>query len=54
MFIMFLMELKDSVMLKMNESFTLGGHGILRYHDRFCVPDVDDLRTSIVAEAHGS
>ena len=49
-----MMELKDSVLLKMNESFTLGGDGIRRYQDRLCVPDVDDLRTRIVAESHGS
>ena len=36
-----LMELKDSVLIKMNESFALGGDDILRYHDRLCVPDVD-------------
>ena len=30
------------------------GDGILRYQDRLCVPDMDDLRTSIVAEVHGS
>ena len=49
-----LMELKDSVLIKMNESFALGCDGILRYQDRLCVPDVADLRTTIVAEAHGS
>ena len=49
-----LMELKDSVLLKMNESFALRGDGIPRYKDRLCVPDMDDLRTRIVAEAHGS
>ena len=49
-----LMELKDSVLIKMNESFALGGDGILRYEDRLCVLDVDDLWTRIVAEAHGS
>ena len=38
----------------MNESFALGGDGILTYQDRLCVPDVDDLRTRIIAEAHGS
>ena len=48
------MELKDSVLIKMNESFALGCDGILRYQDRLCVPDVADLRTRIVAEAHGS
>ncbi|XP_069152031.1 uncharacterized protein [Solanum lycopersicum] len=49
-----LMEMKDSVLLKMNESFDLGDDGILRYQNRLCVPDVDDLRTKIVTEAHGS
>ena len=49
-----LMELKDSVLLKMNESFALGDDGMLRYKDLLCVPDVDDLRTRIVVEAHGS
>ena len=48
------MELKDSVLLKMNESFALGDDGILRYQNRLCVPDVDDLRTRIVTEAHSS
>ena len=49
-----LLELKDSMLVKMNESFVLGGDDILRYQDRLCVPDVDDLRTKIIAEAHGS
>ncbi|XP_069143398.1 uncharacterized protein [Solanum lycopersicum] len=48
------MELKDSILMKMNESFALGSDGILRYRDMLCVPDVDDLRTKIIAEAHGS
>ena len=42
------------MLLKMNESFALGDDGILRYQNRLCVPDVDDLRTKIVTEAHGS
>ena len=42
------------MLLKMNESFALGDDGILRYQDRLYVPDVDDLRTMIVAEVHGS
>ena len=46
-------ELKNSVLLKMNESFALGGDGILRYQDRLCVPDVDDLRTKNVSKAYG-
>ena len=31
----------------------LGGYDILRYKDRLCVPDVDDLRTNIVVEDNG-
>ncbi|WP_353805893.1 hypothetical protein, partial [Acinetobacter baumannii] len=49
-----LMDLKDSVLVKMNESFALVDDGILRYQDRLSVPDVDDLRTRIIVEAHGS
>ena len=37
-----LMELKDSVLINMNESYALGGDGILWYQDKLCVPDVDD------------
>ena len=49
-----LMELNDSVLIKMNESFSFGGDGIHRYQDRLCVQDVGHLRTWIVEEAHGS
>ena len=49
-----LMEIKDSTLIKMNESFALRGEGILRYQDRLCVPDVDNLYTRIVVESHGS
>ncbi|XP_069146068.1 uncharacterized protein [Solanum lycopersicum] len=49
-----LMELKDSVLINMNESFSLGGDDILRYQDRLCVPYVNDLRTKIVVESHSS
>ena len=42
------------VLLKMNESFSLEDNGILRHHDRLCEPNVDDLRTRILAESHGS
>ena len=48
------MELKESVLVKMNDSFILGSDGIRRYQDRLCVVDVDDLRTKIVSEARGS
>ena len=47
------MELKDLMLVKMNESFALGGDNILRYLDRLCIPDVDDLRTKIISEDHG-
>ena len=48
-----LIELKDSVLVKMNESFYLGDDNILRFQDRLCVLDVDDLQTRIIAEGHG-
>ena len=38
-----LMELKDTVLIKMNESFALGGDDMLRYHNRLCVLYMDDL-----------
>ena len=49
-----LMELKDSVLVKMNKSFSLGDDSIHRYQDRLCVPYVDDLRTRIIIKANGS
>ena len=49
-----LMDLKDSVLVKMNDSFSLGDDDILRYQDMLCELDVDDLRTKIIAETHGS
>ena len=48
------MELKYSALIKMNESFALGGDDILRYQDRLCVPYVHDLWTRIVIKAYGS
>ncbi|XP_069146097.1 uncharacterized protein [Solanum lycopersicum] len=48
------MELKDSLLIKMNESFALGGDDILRFQDRLCVPYLDDLRTTIVVETYCS
>ena len=47
------MELTDSVLFKISKSFALVDDGILKYWDRLCVPDVDYLRTRIVAESHG-
>ena len=49
-----LMDLKESVFGKMNESFSLGGDGVLKYQGRLCVPDVEGLRVQILTEAHGS
>ena len=49
-----LMELNNSVLVKMNEPFSLGDYGILRYQDSLCVPNVDDLWTRIIVETHGS
>ena len=31
-----LLELKDSVLININESFSLGGDGILMYQDKLC------------------
>ena len=47
------MDMKDSVLVKMNESFALGGDSLLWYKQRLCIPDVDDLQTGIIVEAHG-
>ena len=44
----------DSVLSNLNDSFSLGGDGVLRYQNRLCVPNVNDLWSSILAEAHGS
>ena len=49
-----LMELKESVLNKYNESFSQRGDGVLRYQGRLCVPNVDDLRRQIMEEAYGS
>ncbi|XP_069143421.1 uncharacterized protein [Solanum lycopersicum] len=49
-----LMNLKESVLGKLNESLSLGGrYGALRYQERLCVPNVDDLRNQILEESHG-
>ena len=48
------MEVKDSVLCKLNESFSLGGDGVLRYQRRLCVPNVDYLSNQILEEAHWS
>ncbi|XP_069150243.1 uncharacterized protein [Solanum lycopersicum] len=49
-----LMELKDSILSKLNELFSLEGDGLLRYQNRLYMPTIDNLRTNILAKAHGS
>ena len=49
-----LIKLKEFVLVKMNETFSLRGDDILRYQDRFCVPDLDALLTTIIVEDHDS
>ena len=48
------MELKESILGKLNESFSQGGIGVFRYQGRLCVLDVDNLKKQILEEAHGS
>ena len=38
-----LMESKESILGKLNESFSQGGDGVLRYQGTLCVPNIDDL-----------
>ena len=49
-----LMELKESFLGKFNESFSLGGDGVLKYQGRLYVLEVDRLRVPILEEAHKS
>ncbi|XP_069145554.1 uncharacterized protein [Solanum lycopersicum] len=49
-----LVELKESVLSKFYESFSLTEYDVLRCHGRFCVPNSDNLTTNIIDEAHGS
>ena len=48
------MELKEFVLGNLNESFSLGGDGVLRYQGRLRFPNVNDLRNKILEEANGS
>ena len=50
----YLVELKRLVDEKKIEVFSKGGDGVLRYRNRLCVPDVNDLRKLILQEAHNS
>uniref|UniRef100_UPI00339B90E4 hypothetical protein n=1 Tax=Acinetobacter baumannii TaxID=470 RepID=UPI00339B90E4 len=49
-----LMELKKSLLRKLNELFSQRGDGMIRYKNRLCVPDVDDLRSREEEKAHNS
>ena len=49
-----IMEVKDMVFSKLNESFSLSRHGVLRYHNRLCLPYVNYSRSSILEKTHGS
>ena len=48
------MELKESVLGKFNELFSVRGDGVLRYQGRLSDPCVDDLRNQILEYPHGS
>ena len=49
-----LMELMESVIGKLNESFSLGENGFLRFQERLRVPNVFGLTNPILEETHGS
>ena len=49
-----LMEFKEAILGKHNETLSLGGNGSLRCQGRLCVPNVDGLCDRILEEAHGS
>ena len=44
----------ESVLSKINESFSLVWDGVLRYQGRLCVTNVDGLRKRILEETFGS
>ena len=48
-----IMELKDSVLSKLIESYSFRENGVLRNQGRCCVPNIDHLMSNIIAEAHG-
>ena len=49
-----LMEMKFSVLGKLNKSFSQWGDGVIRYPGILCVPDVEDLINLMLEEIHGS
>ena len=49
-----LTELKESVLGKLNESFSLVGDGVLRYKGRLFFQNIDGLTNRILEDANGS
>ena len=46
-----LLRIKDEISIGKHAGFGVDTEGILRYSNRICVPDVDDLRRTILMEA---
>ncbi|XP_070025986.1 uncharacterized protein [Nicotiana sylvestris] len=50
-----LAQMKEAVLNNKSSTFSLGGEdGVLRCQDKLCVPNVDNLRGRVMAEAHNS
>ncbi|XP_070025336.1 uncharacterized protein [Nicotiana sylvestris] len=50
-----LAQMKEAVLNNKTSTFSLGGEdGVLRCQGRLCVPDMDNLRGRVMAEAHNS
>ena len=49
-----MLELKDTINNQRVELFSQGGHGVLCYQGRLCVPDVGELRQYILVEDYNS
>ena len=44
--------IKRKVSMGKASEFVIGNDGILRYRDRLCVPNIEDLKQQILAEVH--
>ena len=49
-----LAEFKEAVLRKSVEDFSQGGDGLVRYQNRLCVYNIDNLRKLILSETHSS
>ncbi|WMV23779.1 hypothetical protein MTR67_017164 [Solanum verrucosum] len=49
-----LCKIKDEGVLNKNKDFIMDSHGVLRLGNRVCVPDVNDLRQTLLEKAHSS